>query len=353
MVASEKRVAPCISGVLFLSLLALAACSGGGGSSATPSLPGQVPQPIQNSGQTPPPVGATSPPVPVGATSSVRIYATNFRLDLISVYDEEGHPVANCPFADLLGPLGIAFDSHNSRLYVSSAPHLKVFDLNGNPVATAGSFPGSLENVAVDTNNHLIYTISRGGPGPTMGAVFDEEGNRVTVTGTFPGPDQAIHPTAGVAFDPFNRHLYGISTVPFFGVPQPGELFVWDEQGNGVQLPNASIGYGCGANVAITFDPHNRLFYVISTDGTVSGICSSAVTAFDESGKTVPTKGTFPAVAGGGFAIAFDANNNRLYIEGERGVITVYDEQGNQITTSGTFPRPNSEGGSALVAAPQ
>ncbi len=342
MITSEKRVAPCMNGVFFALLLALAACSGGGGSNSTPSVPAQGPQPIQNSGQTP-------PPVPVGATSSVRIYSINF--DSIFVFDEEGHAIANCPFADLITPFQIAFDSHNSRLYVT-ARLLKLFDLNGNPVATAGSFPGSLINIAVDTNNHQIYTMTSGGSGPVLAAVFDEEGNPVTVTGTFPGPDQDINPITGLAFDPFNHHLYGIADVPFFGVPQGNELHVWDEQGNGVRLPNASTGYGCGANVDITFDTHNRLFYVVSTDGTVSGICSSAVTAFDESGKTVPTKGTFPGVAGGGTAITFDAHNNRLYIESHTN-IAVYDEQGNQITTSGTFPLPDRAGDGSLVAAPQ
>ena len=325
MVTGWNRIATCISGVVCASLLTLGGCSGGG--SASVSLPSQ-PSQVQN------PAQATAPPST--SISNVRIYATNRQLNAISVYDEEGHQIANCPFPNLVNPQQIAFDSNNQRLYITrsvAVDPVLAFDLNGNPIKTQGTFPNSGIFITFDSNNRRLYTFTGGQP---PAAVFDEEGNPVTVSGTFSNSQEVF----AVAFDPFNRQIY-VGNITGAGV------LVFDEQGNSIPFPNFTA---CDGISALAFDPHNRHFYIA---GPLTPMCGPPnVIAFDEAGNIVKTTGTFPNVVEP-FAMTFDSHNNRLYVLNVDS-ITVYDEEGNQITTSGTFP--NANGGSAvsgMVAAPQ
>ena len=331
VVTGWNRIATYVSGVVCASLLTLGGCSGGSGTSS--SLPSQ-PSQVQNPGQ------ATAPPITT--TSNVRIYATNEKLDTVTVYDEEGHQFANCPFPGLLPPFGIAFDSNNQRLYVTHGgpgPAVLAFDLNGNPIKTKGSFPGADGIITFDSNNHQFYTFSfGGGPPHQIPTVFDEEGNPVTVSGNFLN----VVSTTSAAFDPFNHHIYTTNLTAAPGVT------VIDEQGNAVAF-SGQIG-GCDGVATITFNPISRHFFV---SGVLTPMCTppggSNVTVFDEAGNIIPTKGTFPNV----FlprAMTFDTNSHRLYVLNDAS-ITVYDEDGNQITTNGTFP--NGGQGDGIVAAPQ
>ncbi len=276
------------------------------------------------------------PAPPSTTTSNVRIYATNEKLKILTVYDEEGHPIANCPFPGLGNPFQIAYDSNSQRLYFThSGPGKPVlaFDLNGNAIKTQGTFAGAGAFITFDSNNRRLYTFTGGTP---PAAVFDEEGNPVTVSGTFENSQEV----AVAAFDPFNRQIY-------VGTITGGGVLVYDEQGNFIPFPDFSA---CGGISALAFDAHNRHFYLA---GPLTPMCGPPnITVFDEAGNIVKTTGTFPnAVAP--TAMTFDTHNNRLYVLNVSS-ITVYDEEGNQISTSGTFP--NAAGNnvfSGMVAAPQ
>ena len=324
MLIGWNRIATYVSGVVCASLLTLGGCGGGGSTSSLPAQPGQQ----QNPGQTPVPPSTT--------TSSVKIYSTNLVLHTISVYDEEGHPIANCPFSGLMNPFQIVFDSNNQRLYgthFGAGIPVLAFDLNGNSIKTKGAFPGAGGLITFDSNNHRLYTFS-GGAAPAT--VFDEEGFPVTTSGTFPNADQAF----AVAYDPFNRQIY------VGNITGPG-VTVYDEQGNQIPFPFQS---SCDGISALAFDPHNRHFYI---SGPLTPMCGPPnVNVFDEAGNTVKTTGTFPN-ADSPTAMTVDTHNNRLYVLGNFG-ITVYDEEGNQISTSGTFPNSFCKcGPGGIVAAPQ
>jgi DNA-binding beta-propeller fold protein YncE len=326
MVVRWNRVATCFYGVVCASFWMLSGCSGGGGGPS--SLPAQ-PSQQQNPGQ---------PSAPPSATSSVRIYAVNPHLGILQVYDEDGHPIANCPFPGLSQPIQIAFDSNNQRLYIThfgAGIPVLAYDLNGNRIMTQGSFANAGPFITFDSINRRLYAFNGAGQ-PPLAEVFDEDGNRVTVSGMFLNSETAVT----VAFDPFNRQIY-------VGQITGGGVVVYDEQGNNIPFPDLSA---CDGISALAFDPHNRRFYMA---GPLTPQCGTPnVIVFDEAGNIVKTTGTFPNVVAP-TAMTFDTHNNRLYVLNLTG-ITVYDEQGNQISTTGTFP--NSTGNSTIAgiaAAPQ
>jgi hypothetical protein len=340
MITRWNQIAICLSGALCAAILMLGGCSGGGGGAS--SLPEQPSQQNPANPTQAPPVQAPAPSstTPSSTTpSNVKIYITNHVLHMVSVYDEEGHPIAGCPFSGL-DLFQMVFDSNNQRLYGTHGGTVLAFDLNGNPIKTKGTFPGAGGFITFDSNNRRLYTLTGnpGQPPPPAGVVFDEDGNPVTISGTFLPNDEPFTVTA----DPLNHQIY-------VGNIAGSELNVFDEQGNGIPFPAISA---CDGISALAFDPHNRHFYASGPfNGTPACDRANAI-VFDEAGNLLTTTGTFPNI-NQPFAMTFDAHNNRLYVLNISG-ITVYDEEGNQILTSGTFPNSRGNSGvNSIVAAPQ
>src|SRR5208283_4167444 len=68
--------------------------------------------------------------------------------------------LAEGSFSGLSVPRGIVFDPTNSQFYVANgAASMLVFDVNGNPVSVAGSFPGVYgpSGLAYDSVDNTIW----------------------------------------------------------------------------------------------------------------------------------------------------------------------------------------------------
>jgi DNA-binding beta-propeller fold protein YncE len=334
--------------VFFLSVVTLAACSGGG----VPPVVQPARQPAERqqgpSSYTAPAanVAFTCPPPtpePAGMPAITRLYITNscsaptnIERDFISVYDENGKQLhATRTFPSLSRPGGATFDSVNHAIYVANiaSPTVTVYNKQGNLLRTFSADTSIMGEccgaITFDALNRHLYI---GGSSIT---VFDEQGNQVRVSGTFDGE---ILPKA-LTFDPANRRLY--AATPFTANP----ISVFDENGNRVttsgSFPHTNFPVG------VTFDPCNRRIYVLN------GSFPFKPTVYDENGNQVVTAGLFPNLTFPS-AIAFDASNRHIYIANSITPppslpIAVFDENGNPVLASGGFPDVSSPLGIAVA----
>ncbi|HET6894141.1 MAG TPA: hypothetical protein VFH72_02065 [Candidatus Baltobacteraceae bacterium] len=114
-----------------------------------------------------------------------RIYAAICCIGFIAVYDEEGNPVATSgSFPNVRYPEGIAFDPLNNQLYVANAGDpVTVYDEEGNQIPNngfRGYYVGEKLAIAFDVSTRRIFVLGDAGV-----AAFDEAGNHITTSGPF------------------------------------------------------------------------------------------------------------------------------------------------------------------------
>lgn len=110
-----------------------------------------------------------------------------------------------------------------------------------------------------------------------------------------------------------------------------GSVNVYDEEGHQfASCPFTNLSHAFN----IAFDSNNQRLYIT---GAPLG-----VNAFDLSGNPIKTQGSF---AGAGGIITFDSNNHHLYtITGGEPGGAVFDEEGNPVQVSGSFSNPEPIG---------
>lgn len=171
-----------------------------------------------------------------------------------------------------------------------------------------------------------------GGRCPVV-SVYDEDGHRLLTNSAFPnltpaGVDYAR--LAGIAFDPFNQHLYVSEDFFFTGGYATAAIRVYDRNGN--RVPTSGDFRGLTTGGPVLFDPLNRRIYGATR-------FTDIIRVYDEDGHQISTPGTFPTLGADVRGLTFDPVNRRIYAAlCCIGFIGVYDENGNPVTTSGSFP---------------
>ncbi|MBV8489065.1 MAG: SMP-30/gluconolactonase/LRE family protein [Candidatus Eremiobacteraeota bacterium] len=122
--------------------------------------------------------------------ASNEIYIADNANDAVYQYLENGSGGASASCgSSSLGPVGIAYDSHNQRLYVAgNLAHTVIACSSSGRVATSGTFPGLTEptGIAFDPYTNRLYVTD----GNAI-KVYDENGNAVSLSGSFSGLNDA------------------------------------------------------------------------------------------------------------------------------------------------------------------
>jgi DNA-binding beta-propeller fold protein YncE len=156
---------------------------------------------------------------------------------------------------------------------------------------------------------------------------YDQNGNRITPSATSPFAN--LNGPYGIAFDSSNSHLY-------VGNGGNNTITEYDQNGNQI-TPSATIPFpNLNDPVGIAFDSSNDHLYVTNNG-------DSTVTEYDQNGNQITPSAITPfANLNGPVGIAFDSSNDHLYVPNfNNNTMTEYDQNGNQITPSATIPFPS------------
>jgi hypothetical protein len=208
-------------------------------------------------------------------------------------------------------------------IYVSSengGDSITATDETGTPQTLSGTFPNlnSVNGIAYDPHNHLLYAENGGTPGITA---YNSQGVQQTVSGTF--QNAGSNAPYGIVFDPHNNVLY----VTYANA---ASVAAFTEQG--VLVATAGGFPNLNYPIGIAYDSLNHDLYVASS-AIIGG--SASITVYDEQGNQVAVSGAFPGLDEP-VGIAYDSRTDSLYVTNiSNASITAYDPQGNQRTIGG------------------
>jgi hypothetical protein len=254
--------------------------------------------PVAASGASP--ISAT---VNVQAKTPARLYAADYGLNTVDVYDLDGTKLT-LPggFPGLSYPYSVAYDATNGFVYVYGQGYMREFDLNGNPQSVSGSFPSlpSAETMMYVAASDLIYVVGGGG----TGAAYHSDG---TAAFTFTLPTNYA-----LTYATTSNLIYGagISVITTAGAPA-----------------SLSGSFSAGSNAsAMAYSSFNNLIYVAT-------VYPSAVYAIDVNANQQTLSGSFPGYSGSvqSSGMAVDPTSGNVYLSTNTGVILGYDANGNAL----------------------
>jgi len=211
------------------------------------------------------PVTPTPVPTPTGSNTPGPTTYTGSITPIIG----NGSPVPNgtfsgSAFSGLGVPVGLAFDSNNSDLYVlnSSGTTLQAYSLLGSAMSLSSPTISSPTGIAFDTANDELYVSSSGGV-----SAYSEAGALIT---SFSGVSSA----SGIAYDSNLSELIVLSgaTASFYSAS--GALAT-NSCPTGT-VTSASSFATISSPTALAFDPYQRWIYVAN---------ASQIAAYDECGN--------------------------------------------------------------------
>jgi len=174
-----------------------------------------------------------------------KVYVTNFMSNTVSVIDgNTNNVISTIPLGSNASPVDIAFDSANGKVYVTNFNAGTVSVIDGNTNRVTGTIQGLGQGVfaiAYDSANGKVY-VTNFNAGTV--SVIDGNTNRVIDTLTVGG-----NPTA-ISFNPNNGNVYVADGVNRVDVINP----VTDNIVASVIVGNVPSG--------IAFDSHNKNMYV-------------------------------------------------------------------------------------------
>ncbi|MBV8490536.1 MAG: hypothetical protein JO199_08405 [Candidatus Eremiobacteraeota bacterium] len=241
------------------------------------------------------------------------IYVVSFSTNAVTAYDEQGNqqPLAAGTFSGLTHPSGIAYDSHNSELYVTNRMGhraVSVFDPQGNAVIPP--YPADYPNfygAVYDPDSDVLYFTQ-----PQNATVIALLPNMMPFN--LPPGAFSMSNATGLAYSSFLQSMFvsggnGISSIG--GFSPLGTAF------------RTTGGFpGADGAQSMSFDDHNLVLYVANnTVGTV--------TAYDSFGNLLPYI-SFPGVSAPG-AILYDPYDQLVYVGSTNAGVTTYDEFGGPI----------------------
>ena len=129
--------------------------------------------------------------------------------DAIAVTDVElGHAqTVSGTFPNLSSVNGIAYDSHNNRIYVENGGTntITVYNVQGVQQTVSGTFenagPDAPAGIVFDPHNDLLYVTYFSSSSVTA---FDEQGRPQATSGTFPNVTQPV----GIAYDATDQEVF-------------------------------------------------------------------------------------------------------------------------------------------------
>jgi len=185
----------------------------------------------------------------------------------IIAYNGDGSTPSPAPtpaFSGVGVPVGLAFDTNNSQLYVvnSSGTSLQAFSASGGTAVSSATISGPT-GIVFDSNNNELYVSTSAGV-----VVYTETGTQ-DASKSFTGLSSAI----GIAYDQTLDEIFVLSSGGIVtGYPAAG---------------GAAVGTFTAAatSTAILYDPYQQWIYVIG---------SSGIKAY----STTPTLGTSQTLSG-------------------------------------------------------
>lgn len=269
------------------------------------------------------------------------IYVVNYYGGTVTAYDEEGNgKTLTGSFPGIMSqPQNISYAPASGWLYVSGygGASFLAYDVMGNAQTPSGGFPNTNGpgQVAFDPHNSWIYVPNNGANTTNYVTAYDAAGDQEPLSS---GAFSAMANGAWLmAYAAGSNDIYAANF-------NTNVVAGYSEDGTAVTsvgaFPNVDQSFG------LAFDSENQWVYV-SNHGT-----ERAVTVYDASGNQLSPSGGF-TVATFPYGIAYDPYNDRLYVANvfsAPGSVMEFDGEGNNLPLgSGAFSNVNYPWGIAVV----
>jgi DNA-binding beta-propeller fold protein YncE len=171
--------------------------------------------------------GLTAPGAPAIDDAGSHVYVPDSANGHVLMYDLSGTSISlsQNAFSGLSAPFAGAYVHDIVWPYFADGNTILAYSNSGHLIST-GPWTGlnNVGGIAYDTNDHALY-VSSHNAGSNGVTAYDLFGHSKTLTGGF----AAVNQPGALVFDPYNTHIYVVS-----GAATVAE---YDEQGNVVTLP--------------------------------------------------------------------------------------------------------------------